>query len=97
MEYKSYRDASDRLTVGVEGMSSLAYRFVSWKLIRKFGLKKRGDLNKTLDEKFQVYEKDGASISVDWDVWSGFTVTAIDSESENIVNEIGKYLERKYT
>ena len=96
MKYKSYRDASDRLTVAVEGMSSLAYRLVSWKVKRKFKLKRCGDFNKTFDEKFQEYEKDGTNVSIDWDIWSGFTVTALEPESEKIVNEIGKYLEEKY-
>jgi len=97
VKYTSYRDSSNRLTVAIEGAPSLAYRLVSWKLKRKFKLKKRGVLNKTFDEKFQEYEKDGVSVSIDWDIWSGFTVTALTPESESIVNEIGEYLEKKYT
>lgn len=96
MKFKSYKDASNRLSVAVEGMPSLVYRFVAWKIKKKFNLTKQGSLNQTLDEKFQKYEKDGALLSIDWDIWSGFVVTALNEKSKDLVTEIGKYLQQKY-
>ena len=67
MKFVSYIGSSDQLTVAIEGMPSLIYKFVSWRMKRKFGLKKSTQLTSTLDQKFQEYEKDEMSISIDWD------------------------------
>lgn len=96
MKFVSYRDNSDNLTVAIEGMPSLTYKFVSWKVKRKFGLKKSSQLTSTIDQKFQEYLKDGMRMSIDWDTWSGFMVTALTPESENLVSEIGVWLKHKY-
>jgi hypothetical protein len=96
MKFVENRDHSNRLTVALEGMPSLAYRFLSWKLKRKFGLKKSTTLTSTVEERFQEYSKDENQVSIDWDVWSGFMVTALTAESEGLVQEIGDWLKTKY-
>jgi hypothetical protein len=96
MKYNSYRDNSDKLVVAIEGMPSLTYKFVSWNIKRKFGLKKSSEFTSTIEEQFQEYMKDGNRVSLDWDVWSGFTVTALTGESESLVQEVGDWLKIKY-
>ena len=32
------------------------------------------------------------AVSIDWDTWSGFSVTALDSDSEQLVSNIARYL-----
>ena len=96
MKFSSYRDNSNRLTVAIEDMPSLTYKFVSWKLKRKFGLKQSSKFIATMDEKFQEYSTDGMTVSIDWDTWSGFMVTALTTESEPLVRDIGDWLKQKY-
>lgn len=94
--YSENRDNSNRLTVSINDMPSFAYRFVRWKIKRKFHLQKDGEYTKGLNEKFQKFLNANGSVSIDWDIWSGFTVTALNSESESLVEEIGVYLREKY-
>jgi len=96
VKFVRYRDDTNRLTVGIENMPALAYKFVAWRLKRKFKLTKVSVLTSTVEEQFQQYEYDGKCVGIDWDIWSGFTVTALSPESESIVKEIGNYLEKKY-
>ena len=96
MEFREYRDNSNRLAVSLAQFPSLAYRFVRWKLTRRFKLRKSGSYVKGLDEKFQKFSCDKGNVTIDWDIWSGFIVTALDAESEALVREIGDYLKSKY-
>jgi len=96
MKFREYRDASHRLTVSLDRVPSLAYRVVRWKLTRHFNLKKSSPYIKVLEEKFQNFSGDKGNVSIDWDVWSGFVVTALNTESEPLVREIGDYLKGRY-
>lgn len=96
MRLREYRDSGNRLTVALENMPSLAYRFVRWKLCRHFRLKKSSEYVKNLEEKFQVFCNSEGKVSIDWDVWSGFSVTALNNESEGLVRKIGDWLNKKY-
>ena len=96
MKIRKYKDASDRLTIAIENMPSITYRFVRWQLCRKFGLKKSGEYTTGLDEKFQEFSSADGTVSIEWDIWSGFTVTALDSDSEVLVEKVGVWLKDKY-
>ncbi len=96
MQYRVYRDASDRLTVGLEVFPVWRYRWEAWRITRRYGLRKRGPYVKGLDERFQEFRKDWQLINIDWDVWSGFTVTAVNQQAEPLVADIGNYLKAKY-
>lgn len=96
MKYQEYRDASDRLTIGLEGFPSLTYRWAKWKIARKFSLEKTGECVSGASEKFQPYSNASGSVSIEWDNWSGLTVVAIDPDSEQLVTQIGGYLKKKY-
>ena len=96
MKVTKYRDASKRLTVAVDDMPPLAYRFVRWRLCKEFNLKKAGDYIQGLDEKFQDFSGVDGKVSIEWDNWSGFMVIALDSESEPLVEKIGSWLEKKH-
>ncbi|MBF7073949.1 hypothetical protein ISG33_11115 [Glaciecola sp. MH2013] len=96
MEYKTFRDNSERLTVQLEKMPALTYRFVAWRLKKKFSLKKSCDLVKTENEIFQEFSTGNMRVSIEWDNWSGLTVVALDKASEPLVMEIGESLENKY-
>ncbi len=82
--------------MAVNNIPSLAYRFVRWKLCREFELRKNSEYVKGLNEKFQVFVNSDGIVSIDWDTWSGFTVTALNSESEPLVKKTGEWLNKKY-
>lgn len=96
MKFSEYRNASNCLTIEVEGMPSLAYRFVRWRLCRQFELTKASDYVKGLDEKFQSFASAQGKVSIDWDNWSGFTVVALDTPSEPLLLNIKSWLQNKY-
>lgn len=96
MQVTKYRDASNRFTVEISDMPEWKYSWVKWKLKKSFSLKKKTKTIISLDERFQEFYSKTGSISVDWDNWNGFTVTALSKESEHLVQEIQEFLQNKY-
>ncbi|MEX2497858.1 MAG: hypothetical protein WD397_03160 [Wenzhouxiangellaceae bacterium] len=95
MKYRAYRDESNRATVAIEGCPLILYPYYSWRIKKKFSLKKHGKLLKSLDGRSQNYKVCGHLVSIEWDNWSGFSVVAVESGAEEIVSKIGRYLESK--
>lgn len=95
MKYRAYRDESDRATVAIEGCPLILYPYYSWIIKKKFSLKKQGKPFKSLDGRSQQYTACGHIVSIEWDNWSGLSVVAIESDAEEIVSKIGRYLESK--
>jgi hypothetical protein len=96
MKYSEFRDASGRLTVGLDNFPSIIFWWIKRGIAKKFSLKKAGERVETVNEKFQSYSGENGSVSVGWDNWSGLTVTALNSDSESLVLNIGEYLKNKY-
>jgi len=96
MKLAEYRDFSGRLTVAIEDMPSLKYRFVCWRICRNFNLKKSSDYTRGLDEKFQSFSSAHGSVSIDWDNWSGFMVVSLSPASDSLVMKISEWLKEKY-
>ena len=90
------RDNSGRLTTSAFRFPKLLYRFVAWKIAKKYKLKKSGPLLKGVDELAQIYADQNYNIAIEWDNWTGFTVVALDEDSEELIKEIDSYLEEKY-
>ena len=97
MKLTKYRDSSGRLAVAIDDMPSLAYRFVRWRLCKEFSLNKAGDYKRGLDSKFQDFSGAEGKVSIEWDNWSGFSVVALDSESEPLVDDIRCWLKGRYS
>ena len=49
-----------------------------------------------MPEKLRSYASSQGEVAIDWDNWSGFTVTALDVNSEDLVLDIGRYLNDKW-
>lgn len=90
------RDNSNRLTVEVSNVHRFQYGYLAKKVAKKIGLEKSDDLTKGVEEVFCTYSLDGSSVSIEWDVWSGFSIVAIDPESEGLLNVIHAYLKKRY-
>jgi len=96
MKFTEYRDASNRLTVGVEDLPAWKYRWFKWKIRKAFKLKTKSKTVATFDEKFQELSCKAGEVGIDWDVWSGFTVTSLNNESDSLVKKIQEYLKSNY-
>lgn len=96
MKITEYRDASDSLTVEIYDIPVWKYSWVKWKLRKKFKLKGKSNTVITFDERFQELLCKEAKVSIDWDIWSGFTVTSLNNESELLVKKIREYLKAEY-
>lgn len=95
-EEQLIRDNSGRLTTSAFRFPKLLYRFVAWKIAKKYNLKKLGSPLKGVDEIAQSYANENYNISIEWDIWTGLTVVALDEVSEDLIKEIDCYLEEKY-
>ncbi len=87
------RDASGRLTYEIYDFPSELYKSKKKELAKKFGLIPFGITIYGLDEAFQTFIKGFKRIGIEWDNWSGFIIVAKNKRSENLVKEIGQYLE----
>ena len=98
MKYKEYKDASNRLTISLYNCPKILYWWVKRNVKNQFSLKPINNTVEGLNESFQNFESlDGKYISIDWDNWSGFTITALNKKSEEFLLSIGEYLKKKYT
>ncbi len=95
MEYTKSKDSSDRLMIENYDVSSIKYWWIKRQLIKKFHLEKKTDAFQGATEKFQIYSSEDAEISIDWDNWSGFTVTALNAKSDRLVLDIANFLNKK--
>jgi len=92
MKITSHRDASKRLTLSIYDYRCEKYSELKQNLKNKFNLKDKTQTITGFDEVFQeLFNKDG-QVSIDWDIWGGFLVTALNRESEPLVNKIKEYL-----
>lgn len=90
------RDNSGRLTTSIFRLPKILYRYVAWRIAKRYGLKKSGSILKGVDEMAQKYANEKYNISIEWDIWSGLTVVALDGNSEGLIEEIDCYLKEKY-
>ncbi|AOE49524.1 hypothetical protein [Kangiella sediminilitoris] len=96
MKYKEYKDASNRQVVALDGCSRFTSKYIRWRIVRKFSLTKSEKLFDDLDSVSNKYCKQQETVLIEWDTWSGLTVTAVDSLSEKLVLEIGGFV-KKFT
>jgi hypothetical protein len=96
MKVNKYEDYSQRLTIQLLDCQSLQYYWIKRKIIKQFQLKSVSDEQSTVNEIFQSYISSKGKISIDWDNWSGLTVTALNKESEELLLKIEQFLRDKY-
>ena len=96
MKISKSRDASDNLTVSIDKMPVFKYRFIRWLICKQFGLKKHSKYVQGLNERFQTFQGEAGQVSIEWDAWSGFIVSAVDKDSETLLEQIHSWLEKRY-
>jgi hypothetical protein len=87
-----WRDTSGRLTYELHRVSGADYAAVCRLVSRQFRLQASGALVRGLDEVFQEYRSSSGAVSLEWDIWTEFTVVARDAASEALVQGIGAFL-----
>ena len=96
MRYRQYRDNNKRLIVAVEGMPSLAYRYITREICRLFQLSSAGEYVWCEQGSYHKFTHGRCNLSMDWGHDNGFTVTALSPDSEPLVKDIGQWLQQKY-
>jgi len=92
MKYNKFRDASNRLTISFDEIPSFLYWWYKRKLVKKFHLVQENKMVKDVDTKFQTFILDGNLINIEWDNWNGFSIVALDKNSEPLLLEFLEYL-----
>jgi len=96
MIYNKFRDNSNRLTIVFSKIPSILYWWYKRKIIKKFQLSIVSDKIRGIDTIFQTFQsKNGYMINIEWDVWSGFSIVALNKESEKLVNDILSFMIEK--
>ncbi|TWX57790.1 hypothetical protein [Colwellia hornerae] len=86
------RDFSNRLTFDFEKISSSDYAKITKSVVAEFKLSPHTELIKGLDEAFQDFTFNQSIIGLEWDIWSGYTVNAKNSEANSLVEKIATYI-----
>jgi hypothetical protein len=88
-----WRDASGRLTFEMFRVPADSYRHLSMVLAAMFDLvPEGGPVTNGYDIAFRDYRRGGQVVELAWDNWTGFTVVAMNPDSEPLVQEIGDWL-----
>ena len=90
------RDASGQLFVSIEDVPSSKYTNLRDALCGALQLEAAGEYIEGLNEKCQLFESSEGKISIDWDNWSGFLVTASDEQSEPLLEKVEGWLRENY-
>jgi hypothetical protein len=87
------RDASERLTFELFRVPCSDYPAVCADVVAAFGLQLHTLPIAGLDQVFGAFRKGEQIVELAWDNWSGFIVTALNTEAEPLVREIGAFFE----
>ena len=90
------RNASNQLSVDFDKIESKSYRKITKSVVKEFELEEENKLTNGLDERFQNFRLRNMVIGLEWDIWSGYTVVAQNTEAEPLVSEIGNYINENY-
>jgi len=90
-----WRDASERLTFGMDRVPSIEYPAICKAVAVAFGLEPdHASFCAGLDVVFMDFQRGDRLIGMEWDNWTGFTVVARTIDSEGLVREIAEWLLR---
>jgi hypothetical protein len=87
-----FRDSSERLTFDTDRVTALEYPAVRHAVVEKFHLTADGELIVGPDQMFWEFRFDGHLVELAWDIWMGFTVTAMSPDAESLVREIAEWI-----
>jgi len=93
---QEYRDASRRLIIDFYDIDALRYRSITKSVVKQFQLEPAGELIIGLDEMFQEFQKEDLRVGLEWDIWSGFIVVAKTESAEDLVREIGAFIDKYF-
>lgn len=87
-----HHDASDRLCFELYDAEAVDYPKLVSRIVDHFNLTSTSNFVVGLDQMFENYSDGQCSVGMDWDIWSGFIVTAHSKEAEPLVKAIGVFL-----
>lgn len=94
---QEYRNASQQLTIDFYDIDSLRYPAITKSVTRQFQLEPAGELIIGLDEMFQEFQQEDLRVGLEWDIWSGYIVVAKTESAEDLVREIGAFIQSRFT
>ena len=94
-DHRFWRDASERLTFGVDRVPAVDYPALCKAVAVAFDLApNHSSFCAGLDVIFMDYQRGERLVGMEWDNWTGFTVIAKTTGSEELVREIAEWLFR---
>lgn len=93
---QEYRDASRRMTIDFYEIDAEKYPSITKAIVKQFQLEPAGELIIGLDELFQGFQREGQIVGLEWDHWSGFIVVAKTESAEDLVREIGAFIDKNF-
>jgi len=98
MVVKEYKNTSNNLTISIHDYHEWKYFLVKRAIKKKFKLSKSSKIYVDCfgDVKFQDFENKDGRISIEWSIWEGLHIVALDEQSERLVYAIMEFLKNKY-
>lgn len=93
---RGHRDASDRLTFDFDKIESDSYQKITQSVVKNFNLVSSSELAEGLSAIFKNYTSGGLVVGLEWDNWSGYTVCAKNTKSEQLATEIAEFINATY-
>jgi hypothetical protein len=90
------RNASNLLTIDFDKIEASKYSKITKEVVKHFNLEENKEIVRGLDVVFHEFKLSKAIISLEWDNWSGYTVTAINVEAEPLARDIAAFINDKY-
>lgn len=94
MRGKFHRDGSNRKTYEVFDLPGEAYVATVESIVKRFALElSEPPISNFVDVIFCGFCRGEAAVQLAWDNWSGFIVTAMNSQAELLVEQIAEFME----
>lgn len=88
-----YQTAQDRASYEIDTDVAFIYKLATV-LVKQFGFQSKGAPLDGIDVVYWDFTRDGLTLTVGWDIWSGCFIFATTPEGDAVVQAIGQYLDR---
>lgn len=88
------RNDSAQFEYDVESFDARYFDVVRELLAEQLALSQVGREIVGLDERMSEYQRNGLHIGIEWDIWSGLCIRALQPDAEALVKEIGERIEQ---
>lgn len=92
-----HKDSTGRTTINFDSIESDMYSSITSAVVSRFRLEVVTKKVTGLNEIFQSFKLDNEIVSLEWDNWSGYAVSAKSKSAEPLGRKIAGYISSTFT